>query len=423
MKTGMRSFLVIAGLSLLYAAALLLIAKPFSSPASAVPLIPFSQNLPYFLYVRAAQALLGLHAGAVMFANALILGLTALGVFRLGWRLADPRHRLASGAAAMLLFVMTPLSLVLPLTLGFHGEVLLAPFFLVMFFNVLLWVENWSAFMRAIVLGIAWSCFFWVHVPTALIVLAAFIPWMLYSRRPAAASGVFAAICSIGMGLFFILWTLAWALGRRWTEIQNPWERLKAVFASLQQAAAWDGLAALHERLIHTTAWLSPFLGVWGLWICGRAIRGLMQERRAGVVHIAVMVSLMVLAIVLATPAKDVLPGAWYLLLILAIWTPLAAQDIAKKENFYSRGFRFTCAAAAAVCAGILWALQRSLPQGSLLPDGQMLVALSAACASAGVLFYGVLKRFSLPLENRVQAFLAGSTVAYFGVMAVQFFQ
>jgi hypothetical protein len=424
MKTGMRSLLVIAGLSLVYAASLIFIAKPLPHLALAVRPVPVSLNLPYVLYARFMQWLFGSTAGVIMFANALLVWATACGVFRMGWRLADARHPILGGAVAMGLFLLNPLALVLPLTLGFYGEVLWAPLLLVFFMNGLYAVENWSAFMRALVLAAVWSCFLWVHIPSALLILIAFIPWMLYSRRPATASGTFATVFCLGSAIFSILWTFVWLIAKRWIALPSPLTKWKDVGLTVQQGmSAFDGISFWDDRLLHVTAWLSPFLLVWGIWLSLRSIRSMISEHRSTSGHIGTTLALVVLAIAISIPGQELLPGAWYLLLILAIWTPMAAHDLAKKENFYSRGFRFTFLSAFVVCVVMMWALHLWTPRGTLLPSGATLIALMAVCSAAAALFYGLLKRYALPIENRLQAFLAGSTVGYILTFSCQFFQ
>jgi hypothetical protein len=263
-----------------------------------------------------------------------------------------------------------------------------------------------------------------VHPPSALLILAAFIPWMLYNRRPATASGIFATIFFLGSVLFSLSWTVLWGLTYRWTLLPSPLVKLKEASLSLQQGiAAFDGTHFLNERFVHLTAWLSPFFLAWGLWLSMRSVKTMVSEHRSTSAHIGIGVAFTVVLVALLTPGKDILPGAWYLLLIWVVWSPFAAQDIAKKENFYSRGFRFTFLGAFVVCAVMLWALHLWTPQGSLLPSGSTLIGLTAACMAVGVLIYGLLKQFTLPMENRLQAFLAGSTAAYFLTLSCQFFQ
>src|SRR5262245_19703837 len=100
MKDGMRLFLTITGLLLIYAAFLVWAAKPPAAVSYAIPPIPVTDNLPYSFYLRFIQWIFGLSAGAVMLANGviliLILGLAA----RVAWGISEPRYRYLAATTA-----------------------------------------------------------------------------------------------------------------------------------------------------------------------------------------------------------------------------------------------------------------------------------------------------------------------------------
>src|SRR4051812_29565380 len=133
MKTGMRTLLVVTGLAFLFLAILVVIAKPLPHATYRIPHAEISQNIPYFFYLRLVEWLLGAHAGTLMAANSFLMLMVCVLVFRMGSGLADPNYKLLGAAAAMLLFELNPLVIVLPLTLGFLGGYLLVPLFLVFF--------------------------------------------------------------------------------------------------------------------------------------------------------------------------------------------------------------------------------------------------------------------------------------------------
>ena len=217
MKSGMRSALVLVGLSLVYAAFLVLVGKPLLHLPGSLPPVTVSRNVPYFLFVRFIQWLFQFHGASVMLANGLLMLATFWLMFRVGWGIAKPPYSLEAATAAMILFEFNPLVIVMPLTLGFLGGVLWVPLLMLVFISMLIQVENWSVFMRAIVLAVVWSFFLWVHLPTALFVLAAFVPWLLYNRRPLPALGLFVTIFTLGSILFTLMWTVGCALARRWS--------------------------------------------------------------------------------------------------------------------------------------------------------------------------------------------------------------
>src|SRR5438045_9778353 len=88
MKPSGRVFLILAGISLVFGATLMLIARPPSRLPVTLPPVPMSSNIPYFVYLRGVQLILGYRTGAVIVANALIVIGISLGVFRMGWVLA-----------------------------------------------------------------------------------------------------------------------------------------------------------------------------------------------------------------------------------------------------------------------------------------------------------------------------------------------
>src|SRR5207245_8318776 len=135
--------------------------------------------------------------------------------------------------------------------------------------------------------------------------------------------------------------------------------------------------AGLEERLGHLAAWISPFFLLQGLWVSALAMRHMLKERRASTGDLAALVSLIVLAAILGTPEKDILPGAWYVLMLTVLWAPLVTRRLAKKESFYSRGFRLTFLAGFLVCGGMLYGLQGD-SKGLLLPAAGTLLKVIA---------------------------------------------
>jgi len=419
----MRPTFILIGLSLLFVALLILTAKPLTHVSLDVPLVPASHNTLYVLYLRMAQALFGTGMGVLMAANgALMLGV-CWAVFRAGWGLADAPYRLLGATAAMVLFELNPMVIILPLTLGFLGGVLWVPLFLLVFITAMRVVENWSTFMRAITLALAWSLFLWVHVPSALVVLLGMIPWVCCRRRPMSSVGVFLTIFLLGTAVFSTLWAAFCALTQRWSLVQGPLGTLRELGAHLHQGltTGWGGgWPAMSERIVHAAGWLSPFFLMYGVWVSGESVIRMLRERRASTADLAALLSLMILGIVLFTPGKSTLPGAWYLLGVLALWSPLIAQRLAVKENFYSRGFRLTFLAGFVVCVGTLWILHQGGLNGALLPGAETLAKLVAAVLVAGGVSHRVLIKHPLTLENRMQALLIGSALAYFLVMDFQ---
>jgi hypothetical protein len=416
MKTGMRPFLVVAGLSLVYIAFLLLTAKPPSTLSFNIPPVTAAPNVPYLLYLRGVQWVFGYNPVWIMMANAALMLLMAWGVFRLGWRLAGPRYQFLAGTAAMVLFILNPLAIVLPLTLGFLGGYLLAPLLLVIFINVMLLVENWSVFMRAIVLSLAWSLFLWVHIPTAIFVLMALVPWVLYNRRPSLAMGILLTVLILGTLFFSISWMLGCAVSGHWSLVQSPLHTLNALGGYLHQGlvTAWGGgSAVVTERFVHILAWLSPFGVVFGAWAAGRTLQRLVLERRAATADFVALMSLVIGGVVLTTGGKDMLPGAWYLLVLAALWAPLVAHDLAKKENFYTRAFRLTFLAGFVICGAMLFTVKQGVSRGLLVPDLDMIFKVCAGLVAAGAVSHALLRKHPLSMENRLQALLAGAAVSY----------
>src|SRR5436190_19349606 len=88
-----RTYLVVSGLSLVFAASLLLIAKPPPALAFILPPVAVSHNIPYFLYLRCVQWLFGFRSGSVMVANSALAWAVCLLVFRAGWVLTEARYR------------------------------------------------------------------------------------------------------------------------------------------------------------------------------------------------------------------------------------------------------------------------------------------------------------------------------------------
>lgn len=416
----MRPALVLAGLTLLYAASLFLIAKPPSHLSFLIPAVSVSHNVLFFLYLRVVQWVFGLSPGVLMAANAVLMGLTLAGVFRAGWGWADARYRLSGATLALALVAIHPLAIVLPLTLGYLGGYLWAPLFLMVFVNTMIAVENWSAFMRSIVLAVAWSLFLWVHLPTALCVLVAMIPWVLYNRRPMTAMGIFLTVLILGAVMFSGSWTLGCVVARRWSMIKGPVDTVCALGGYVVQGVttAWSGgSASFNERSLRIIGWLSPFLFIQGLWVTGLRLFQMLKERRASPVDLTALIALCILAAALTMPGKDVLPGAWYLVMVVVLWAPLIARRLAQKENFYSRGFRLTFSAGFVVCGIAFLIIQGGPSGGFLVPEGATLLKLVAVMAVAGGVLHAVLKKHPLTLENRMQALLTGSTLAYFLVM------
>jgi len=91
---------------------------------------------------------------------------------------------------------------------------------------------------------------------------------------------------------------------------------------------------------------------------------------------------------------------------------PAHRANLAKKENLYSRGFRWTTLAGlpfAEACSG---SSRESLSR-LLVPDAATLLNLVGAVMLAGGLFHAILKKHPLKVANRVRAFLTGATLAY----------
>jgi hypothetical protein len=421
MKKELRPYLILAGILLVYAAALVFIARPIARPSMALPAVSPSSNVPYSLYLRVMLGLLGHGAGAVMVANALLMILTGGLVFRAGWALADPRYRLLSATIALVLFQFSPLAMILPLTLGFLGGFLLVPFFLMVFINTLVNVENWSAFMRAVMLSVAWSLFLWVHLPTAVLVLTALVPWVLCGRRPASGIGLPVTVLLLGTIIFTWIWALGCLAAHRWAMVQGPSDVFFALGRYLRQGLALPlqqaGDPALMQRLIHILAWLSPFYLIFGIWTGARLIRDLWVHRRSVPIDLVALISLAVLGVVILTPGKDTLPAAWYLLVLGALWSPLVAASLSKRENFYSRGFRWTFLGSFIVASGTLVILQAGPARGLLLPDATGLIAVSGAIFVMAGVFHALLMSRPVAIEDRLQAVLAGAMSGYFIVV------
>ena len=129
--------------------------------------------------------------------------------------------------------------------------------------------------MRAILLAGVWSLFLWVHLPAAIILLVAMIPWVLYNRRPTVALGVFLTVVILGTALFITLWTIGCLLAHRGSMIQGPMGMIHTMWGYLQEgivSAGNGGSEVLKDRIVHVTAWFSPFLLTFGFWMSGKAL-------------------------------------------------------------------------------------------------------------------------------------------------------
>jgi hypothetical protein len=127
---------------------------------------------------------------------------------------------------------------------------------------------------------------------------------------------------------------------------------------------------------------------------------------------LSALVSLVLLVVVLGTEGKDTLPGAWYVLMLLALWAPLIMRDLALKENFYSRCFRTTAVISFLVCAGTLWRLQHN-PAAGMMPDGDALEQVLIMVALIGGISHAIFRKHPITLENRIRAVLVGAALAY----------
>ena len=419
MNKPWRSLAVFGGLSAFFAAILVVVAKPLPHVETALPFAAVSHNIPYFLYLRLAQWAGGLQPSVVMTANGLLALIVCALIFWVAYRIAEPKHQLLRGLMAMLMFELNPLVIILPLTLGFLGGYLLVPLFLLIFLSVMLSVDHWSAFMRAIVLSATWSLFLWVHLPAAIIVLVAMIPWVLYNRRPSIAAGTFVTIILLGTAMFSLLWTAGCLIAQRSSMLHDPLNTLQSMSDYLRlgiTTAGTEGPGIFKDRLVHMIGWLSPFLSILGIGISAKALIHMFRQRRTGSVDLVALISLVVLGVTLLSPGKDTLPGAWYLIMVAAMWSPLVARELANKEHLFTRPTRILFSMGFVASCAIVWVVRRDMT-GALLPDGGTLLTITASVLAIGALLHVLLKNHPLPLENRVQAYLLGSTLGYFVVM------
>src|SRR5262249_2164794 len=143
----------------------------------------------------------------------------------------------------------------------------------------------------------------------------------------------------------------------------------------------------------------------------------MLRERRTTAADLASLISLVVLGVVLVSSGKDTFPGAWYLLMISAAWSPLIAKEIATKENFFTRAARITFGVGFVVTAVTFAVLRRNESAFSLVPGPDVLITLIAVIVVTGGIDHAVLKRQLMPWEQRIQPLVSGAIVAYFLVM------
>lgn len=418
-----RSLAVLFGLSLSYIVLWVFTAKPLAMVSMIQPPVPISGNIVYFLLVRLLQKIWNDQTIALMAINGVLMLMVGWIVYRTGWGLADDRHRFQGATWAMSLFLLSPLSLVLPITLGFLGGYIVVPLFLLIFIGSMGMAEHWSGFMRAILLSLTWSLMLWVHLPTALLMLIAMIPWVLYSRRPVPSLGLFVTMILLGSAVFAAVWATGCAISGRWTMASGPVEAVRNLMLQIQATLpyiAQSGIRALGHRIFYIAGWLSPFLFIQGIWVTITTLQRMLRDRRSSTAELEGIVATEALLVVLLTPERNALPASWYILPLLALWVPLIAQQVAFKETFFSRGFRFTFGVGFVTAGIVLGLLYTSDLAGQVLPNPLALIKLLGAVLLAGVASYGFLKKHPLTLESRIQALLAGATLAYFVVMDFQ---
>ena len=134
---------------------------------------------------------------------AVLPALTAALVFIAGWRMSPPQNALPGGTGALLFFVLHPAFLS-----GFRDSSPWDAFFVMFFVCAWLAMEHWSLFMRSWVLAGVFAFGMWVGSSFVFWGMVAMVPWVVFNRRPLAATGSLLTVFIGG----FVIYTATWGL-------------------------------------------------------------------------------------------------------------------------------------------------------------------------------------------------------------------
>jgi hypothetical protein len=179
---------------------------------------------------------------------------TAFVIYRGRWRSFDSPPQIVLAALSVACFLLNPL---------FFSYLLWTPdsaalrdaFLSVVFCGALFWLDHWSVLMRAAFLAVLFAAALWLGSAVVFWIPVAFVPWVLFNRRPPLALGCLFMIVGGGAGLYSLSWGILDVLIRGHAPWPGPF------FGAIHQEVGRWALAVLSSgshKYIFSGALLSP---------------------------------------------------------------------------------------------------------------------------------------------------------------------